>query len=433
MNASWRSWLGFAVALAAMIAFHFLDTPMVSVANKTMLLQRQSLISDYLQWRAANSPQIDHFFQRLDSLYEENQRQPILLVPLALIHYEEGRPDKALEILNSLAKNKECDLMLFVLGERERPPPDWEASMQPDWVGMTLSHYAFGRLENTAKAAEMLFRLRRLERKEKQKFHMSMLIHGLAMVGLGLLLSMYFSNRYLKLEGKEFFQLKPLYLPFHSLLVFMAGFCGIFLVLYQLLEPLWERLPLLFQFLTPGLIEIALTMILVKFIFFKKSRFPIFESLGIGNLQMRWFTVFQIIGGLGIVFALYLLGSNLSYLWPYESTGTSRQIIDLLDDPLTGVLLIFYLCVVRPFFEEVIYRGLVFRVLLGNVKPTVAVLGAGFFFMLFSPLSAWLMFLGIGCACSIVFYRTANILVAIWIHGALNAFLLFAIYFGMGP
>ncbi|CAM2007257.1 CPBP family intramembrane glutamic endopeptidase [Acanthopleuribacter pedis] len=431
MTASWRSWLAFGAALTTLIVVHFLDTPMVSVANKTMLLERQSLISYYLQWRAANSPQVDVFFERLDTLYQENQRQPILLVPIALIQFEEGHRDKALEILDSLPKNKECDLMLFVLGERQRPPPDWSAGTQPDWVGMTLSHYAFSRLEQDAEAAEMMFRLRRVEKKEQQKFHVRMLTRGLAMVGFGLLLSMYFSHRYLKLEGKDFFQLKPLYLPFHSLLVFMAGFCAIYLLVYQLLEPLLSGLPTIVALLTPGVIEMVLAMVWVKFVFFKKSRFPIFESLGIGNLQMRWFTLFQIIGGLSIVFALFILGLDLSYFWPYASSGSSQQFIALLDDPLSGVFLIFYLCVLRPCFEEIIFRGLIFRVLLGNVKPMAAILGASLFFMLWHALSGWLMFLGVGCACAVVFYRTANILVAIWIHGALNAFLLFAIYFGL--
>lgn len=431
MTSAWRSRLCFAAALAVLMTVHFLDTPMVSVSNKTMLLQRQRIIVDYLQLRAANVPTPDALIQELAAKAKENQRQPILLVPIALIFYEEGDVQKARDILHSLEKNKECDLMLFVLGERERPPPDWAASISSDWVGMTLSHYAFTRLNQSAEAAEMLLRLRHLEQKEKTRFHLIMLVYGLATIGMGLLLSMYFSNRYLKLEGKEFFQLKPLYLPFESLFYFMAGYCVISLIVYQLVGPFFEGLPPAVSEFVPGILEMALTMVWVKFVFFQDSRFPIFESLGIGNLQMRWFTVFQIVGGLGIVFALYLLGAEFSSLWPYEGSDPTAEVQQILGNPLTGVLFLLYLCVVRPCFEEVIFRGLIFRVLLGNVKPGVAVLGAGLFFMLFSPLSSWLMVFGIGVACSIVFYRTANLLVAIWIHGALNAFFVFSIYYGM--
>jgi hypothetical protein len=90
-------------------------------------------------------------------------------------------------------------------------------------------------------------------------------------------------------------------------------------------------------------------------------------------------------------------------------------------------------CILAPIFEEIVFRGMIQRALLGYGKPWVAILVSSLIFMIIHPMPQWPATLAVGLGLALVYQRSGNLLISIWTHAAWNGFMLILINLGIFP
>lgn len=99
-----------------------------------------------------------------------------------------------------------------------------------------------------------------------------------------------------------------------------------------------------------------------------------------------------------------------------------HQIETLIEEAITNKVTIFYffyMCLVAPIFEELVFRGVILGGLLKRYSPTVAIIVSSFLFGIVHPfvLDGYLA----GLLWGWIYYRSHNILYCITIHILINS------------
>ena len=133
------------------------------------------------------------------------------------------------------------------------------------------------------------------------------------------------------------------------------------------------------------------------------------------------FVLLAIVVGLGV----QLLGSTLADLITrlFEHLGVTLTTIDTSTKPqaLTNILMYAFTCLVAPIFEEMIFRGIVFKAF-SRISIRFGIIASAALFALYHQNVPQMVnaFLG-GLFLAYVAYKTGSIIPTIIIHAALNA------------
>lgn len=160
---------------------------------------------------------------------------------------------------------------------------------------------------------------------------------------------------------------------------------------------------------------------------FVSARFGTGDFRADYGLRFRWVDLAGI--PLGILTQLVLLELvywPLRWLFPEQLDRESveeaaRNLFDRLDGAWL-VLLVFIVVVGAPVIEELLYRGLIFRTLEGQVAAPLAIMGSALWFAVahFQPIQ-FAGLLVIGVVLAVCVERTGRLGMAIVTHAAFNA------------
>jgi len=181
------------------------------------------------------------------------------------------------------------------------------------------------------------------------------------------------------------------------------------------------------------LIQFAWGLFLLHAMVFRNNREHMMTSLGLNDVQMKFGNLFQIIGGFAIVLAANQLAFSVVGMihWPVDRITMSEAYRATLREPLAGGVYMITACILAPLLEEIFFRGFIFRALLSATKPVFALMGSSLLFTVLHPIEHWPLVFVQGYALALVYYRTANILVAVWTHALWNGTILALTLFGL--
>jgi membrane protease YdiL (CAAX protease family) len=173
------------------------------------------------------------------------------------------------------------------------------------------------------------------------------------------------------------------------------------------------------MFNTIGLVNMELAFIVTIFFCFKK------ENIKFLNLRIVNFPTFLLILVASLMF-VYIYPAFNSYFYKniLERTLvlTSLQIKNL-----TSLTVFLHTIILMPLLEEILFRGVFVRLLSRTNNLAVSVLIPSFFFSLYhfnteQLLSAFIF----GIILGLIYYKTNNLTISIFMHSLTNLFLFFS-------
>lgn len=141
------------------------------------------------------------------------------------------------------------------------------------------------------------------------------------------------------------------------------------------------------------------------------------RGLGLGRPRPTWLPLW----GLGC-FVIYLpVLALLSQLRSDVVDQDAVRQVQAATDLLTQGALLISLVLVTPVFEELIFRGLLQRVLIRETGPGAGILITALVFMVIHPRGVWIDVFTLGILLGYAYQRTRSLYVPIAIHLANNA------------
>lgn len=171
-----------------------------------------------------------------------------------------------------------------------------------------------------------------------------------------------------------------------------------------------------------------LVLMCVIFMFHKKNKIKIFESL---KPQQKTTSISWIIVII-IPLIVFFMGSGLfnSIEHIFSSLGMKESALVFKRDNIWKLLAsIFSMALLPAIFEEIVYRGVVLKGLLSRFKPYVAIITSAVLFMFMHGSIAQTFYqLFLGLIFGFVVYKTSNILLSMIMHFVNNATILIVDY-----
>ena len=433
MTKTQRYTLGLGLVMILFSAWHFYALAPKRPERDLRLEERQLLSRYYLAVKDNLEYQFEGLENLLKSFLATDPSDPIVGEAVALIYGLEGKRTLAEQVIDRLDKTYNPALLRHVLGYGTELPENWREHLEPDWAGAKMKEIITDGLDDRQEHAQALIALRHLETQARRRNAVDVPLSLVLWVGLGLLVSMFLSQRHWKRFGKSYFQLTPLDLPFDTLLRFCGYFLLGFLAGAVLSSTILQPLPPWLRQVIVIALQIAWGVYLLRSMIFPGEPSLVAAALGLKDLKMRFWNIFQIFGG----FAIILAGNQLAlYLvgfidWPLDRLTISDAYRATLQEPLAGGVYMMTACILAPLFEEIFFRGLIFRALLSAVKPWQALIGSSLLFMVLHPIEIWPLVFVQGYGLALVYYRTANILVVVWTHALWNCAVLALTVFGL--
>jgi len=416
--------IAFAVMATAIVLLGY--TGLVEIAprdeERRGVEMRERLVLGYLvHVRIADNSFDEDLADRFAELEDELVALPLAGEAAVVILLDEENRDHAVVLTDRLADaGADVTLLRYAAGEEVSLPPEWEQDVYQDWAGARLRAMIHERTgedsaENEARIdlVNALAHARRLESIQSVRGFLSL-------IGLGLLVSMFFSDRQWKRLGKtDFFKLKPLYFDNAVVYRYCAWFfAGAFAISLGL--GMFSEMQVWLKDVIGAALYIVWGLFLLKTVVFSQ-RERIAEAMGLTNLRMHPFNLVQIFGGFSIVVACHFYGEILAGLfWPMDHLATETKYREIMMSPVAAPVYALMACIIAPFFEEVIFRGLILRIMLNNMRPQSALWASALVFAVLHPFQLWPVILFKGFALGVIYYRTANLVVVVWTHALWN-------------
>jgi membrane protease YdiL (CAAX protease family) len=426
MNHHLRASILLTIAVALTVTVNFLNQPAPVTDSQRSDELRSTMVVQYLAYKGAeigNYPQLKNY---INDFVEGEDYDLEFVKTAALIAGIEGDPGYANELLACLPESDPHLHMLdYGLGYGGYLPPDWEDFITNNWFGYRLGILIYKQIGIESEAIDWVFKLRQLENEATTFGSIQTFFYISGMIGLGLMISMFFSARFFKKYGYPYFLLGPLRISrallyeFASLMLFSVMFVGAIASAITLkLDVVWQITVFYLSLVAAGY------LIVRQFLLKGKDTGKIAKIIGLHNLRMRVSVALHICGGLMMCIGMYLITIHLqSFFWPYDRI-MQLDVPAIMANPLHATFFVAISCVMAPIFEEIIYRGLIFRGTLSTSPAWVAVLFSSFLFALPHPMPAWPITFMLGIILALIYYRTANLLVCIWTHAAWNILVL---------
>lgn len=387
---------------------------------------RERILNAYLiRVKIAEDPFMESSKGLMDSYAAREDLPPAAAELLALIYHLEGDKEQVDKVLGKLQAlpGHDSRTLRYAVNRGDELPDAWEETLPKDWAGARIRAAVYDRQGDTQKASAA--RVEMLDHMGGARFAYNIQVPReiLALIGLGLLISMFLSDRQWRKLGKDdFFRLKPLHFSSDMVFGFCMWFFGGLLVLTAALSLLEARMPQ-WQIQSASVVIYAVWGALVlRYKTFADNPGQIGETLELNNFQMRPFNLFQIFGGFTMVVACQYYGELITSLigWPLDRLDMESIYTALLANPMAAFFYGAAACIIAPFFEEVFFRGLILRILLHNYKPMAALWMSSALFAVVHPFALWPIILFKGFALGVIYYRTANLLIVVWTHAVWN-------------
>lgn len=421
-----RASLLLTIAVALTVALNVRFQPEPVPADQRDSEMRATMVVQYLAYKGSEIGNYPALKGYLESFVEREEYDRVLVKTAALIAGIEGDEAYADALLACLPdEDPHLHMVDFALGYGGYLPEDWETYVTANWFGLRLGSMIYQRLGLEEASLDYVPTLRQMENEALSFGNIQSLFYIAGMIGIGLLISMAFSARFFKKYGYPYFLLGHLRMPrpklyeLSALMLFAALFMGgLSAMLPSTLATVWQ-----IAFFYLGLVVMGL-LIVRHFVFDGKDVNKIAKVLGLHDQKMRVFLMFHILGGFTMCIGMYLVTIHLqAYFWPYDRL-MQLDVPAIMAQPLHATLFVAISCVIAPIFEEIMYRGLIFRGALSTSPPWVAVLFSAFLFALPHQLPSWPLTFVLGIVLALIYYRTANLLVCIWTHAAWNILVL---------
>ena len=418
------------LAMIYTMGTHYLLRPEAVAPDDAAAQRREIIIRNYLQIKEAETVSFEMMDRYLVATLEEREEvHPTVREATALIYglQREDLRERTQKVIAGFGEDYDARTLNYALGYGDEPAPNWQEAMARDWVGARIAALIYQRQERQEDYAATLIKLRHYETQIRRMAPLYTALHFLLVLGMALMVSMMISHRHWRRAGKTYFMLTPLFVPQHIIL----RFCGLFLIgfvavgfLVQLIlgeEITWAASLMAFY------LQVGWAVYLLRYLVFREHFNEIAKVLGFHDLQMKVSNLFRILGGLAILTACYQMSEMFSELvrWPFDDDGQLDVYRSIVSNPLHSGLFILTACVAAPIFEEIIFRGLIFRSLLGMTRPWIAVTLSALLFAIVHPISMWPGAFAMGCGLALVFYRNGNLLVIIWTHALWNGLIFF--------
>lgn len=360
----------------------------------------------------------------IKSQLEASRKEVAILEAIATLFALENMPAEVTAILEVAKNETDYDPRLFnyAFNYGEDLPYEWESMILDDWFGAQIAALVQKQLGDEVGYAKALVQLRQKETKIKNALKIRAYLSMFTLLGMGMLISMFISGRHFKRMGRAFFPLPPLFIPLNVLF----HFTGVFLVSYVLIgyiiefvladQSYWLRSVVL------TLLQAVLAVVLLKKLVFPTATPGLIRTLGLDNITMKFGNLFQIVGGVAIL----LTSSMIAYLftlqsgWPSLTASSPDQYQAISDNPFIGCIYLLISCILVVIIEEVVFRGLLFRGILSVTKPWQALILSSGLYAILTPIAYWPYAFAMGFGLSVIYYRSANLLVNIWSHAILK-------------
>jgi len=393
---------------------------------------RDELIVSYLFLKSEliHQSMVESFLEKAEERAKERKGLADLV---ALLLSLEGQQDRAKALLEILGESSKRQILEFSLGFSEDLPLDWEDQYEDGWFKAKIASLIYKREHDDTRYAESLVSIREYENVTHRFARINTVFQFLGFLGFFFLIGMIFSRRYYRMVGKPFFQLEPLYLPLPRFL----RFCGLFLIGFVLTGSiagwLFGGVRNLWAMVLGYLMFVVVSLYLMRRSFFIAEQNDVLKTLDLDDLKMRFSYLWQILRSFAILVALCLGALTLSQWvgWPVDRFQLNTFYQNVLDEPLTAGVFFTLACIFAPIFEEVFFRGMIQRALLGFGKPIVAILGSTLLFGFIHPMAQWPTTFAIGLGLGLVYQRTGNLLICIWTHAAWNGMVLLLLSWGV--
>jgi len=406
---------------------HLVTRPDAADPDAADAAAREYVALQYLAVEQTRAIEFDILADRLRDYWQSSAKRPALGEAVALIFGLEQRfeiYDRTLAEIDGLYDRRLLD---YALERAEDLPDDWRDGLADDWAGHKIIALVSQRTGDQAAFADALIALRTYESHAARYYDSFIFLEVLEWLGLGLLFSMWLIARRRRLEKRRYFLLRPLFVAPASLFRFCGAFLLAFIAVGMVAQvalaeaPVWARLTLTY------FAQASAGVFLIKKTLYDDTLSAIVVALGFGDLKMYWHNIFQIIGGVAILTAFNQAAASLSRLisWPEQSPEALRLYGEILQEPLSGTIFIVTVCIVAPVFEEILFRGIVFRGLLASQRLWVAISLSSLLFAMLHPLPYWPAIFSMGVALSLIYHRTGNIVISIWAHALWNCLMLY--------
>ena len=422
----------FSFALALVLVVQIQNLPPKPSEDILRDRNRDELIVSYLFLKSdmINQSMVESF---LDQAESKASKQSGLADLVALLLALEGQEKRAKKLLATLGDSPRRKILEYSLGYSDELALDWEDQYEAGWVKAKIASMIYKRDNDDARYAESLVSIREYENVTHRFARINTAFQLFGFLGFFFLIGMIFSRRYHRIVGKPFFQLKALYMPMSRFL----RFCGLLLIGFVLTGSiagwLFNGVQNLWAMVLGYTLFVITSLYLMRRAFFSPDQKNILKTLDLDDLKMRFSYMWQILRSFSILVALCLGALTLAQWmgWSIDRFQLNTFYQTVLDEPVSAGVFFTLACIFAPIFEEVFFRGMIQRVLLGFGKPMLAILGSTLLFGFIHPMAQWPATFAIGLGLGLVYQRTGNLLICIWTHAAWNGMVLLLLSWGV--
>ena len=364
---------------------------------------------------------------------DDGKLEPVYVEAVAILFCVEGKNEDVQAILERWSYLPNAPALRYALGQTDILPDQWQSQLSDDLFDQHLRVLVHERAGDASAKAAAVFQLRQQESKVSQNLNFIAFAFIFKLLGMGFMMSIYISSRQFKRLGRKFFALSPLFIPSSVLFRFVAAYLPAHILTEYLLKSLMPGQDFWARLVIATLIQVGIAWYLLRTLVFNGPKQDIFRSLGMHNLTMRFGNLFQIVGALAILHACRMFAGELAIItpWQLDRLDPNDSLATLANNPVGGALYLLVGCVLLAAAHEVIFRGLIFRALLAHVKPWQALVLSAAVYALLAPIAVWPIAFGVGFGFSLIYYRTANLLVSIWAHALWNCSALLMVLMGI--
>ena len=408
--------------LLVALGLHFFGETESPEPKSDANLIRTQLVRYYLGLKASDMADEERMTTALEKQWKAAGEDTGLCEVVSLLYWLEGEESRARKLLQNLPDENALMPLRYSINLANSLPDGWEKQLSEDWVGARIAAMAYKKMGNDGELANALIRVRHYENLHARNRGIESWLWFLNLIGMGLLISMWFSARQWARLGEKFFKLKPVNIPLATTLRFVGLFFLGFILIGMGFDLILPEDNLFLRHMLTYPLQIAWGMTLIYYQVFAGTAKTMTGALGLRNLKMRFINLFQIVGGLAMLVFLIDIGRLLAmaFRWPPDNSDFNAYITEIFQNPFMATCYLAMACVIAPVFEEVIFRGLIFRGLKAHMKSGAAVCLSAFFFCIIHPLPHWPHIFMVGVGLALIYNRTTNIMINIWAHAAFN-------------
>lgn len=234
MSRAQISSLIFGASLLIILGLNLFDTPLTAEPQASTTVLRTQLVQLYLTLKTSEISDDKSLKKALEKQWDRCREDIPLCEAVTLLLWLDGAEPQARKLISALSDQKALQPLRYSMNLTNELPDDWASQLSDDWVGAKIATMVYKRMDNQVELANSLLHVRFYENLNRRNRGFATWLWMLNLIGMGLLISMWFSARQWARLGEKFFKLKPIQVPLPT----TFRFIGLFLLSYVLLDRL---------------------------------------------------------------------------------------------------------------------------------------------------------------------------------------------------